>query len=470
MRRSRLRRARLLAAGQPRPGSSSLRERLADALHSSPARSTLAIFAGLVGIFTVLLSLPAATETGHRAPFADALFTATSAVSVTGLVTVDTATYWSGFGEVVILLAIQVGGLGVLTLASLLGLAVSRRLGLRQRLLVAAETKTLRLGEVASLLRVIVMMSLAFEAAIAAFLVPRFALRGEGIAASLWHGVFYAVSAFNNAGFVSRPEGLSDAVGDAWLTLPIAVGVFVGSLGFPVLVVLFQSSWPPSKWDLHSRLTVVATGILLVIAVVAIGGLEWTNRDTLGRLNLGDRVVATVFTAVMPRSGGFSVLDVGEMRTTTWLVTDALMFVGGGSASTAGGVRVTTLAVLFLAVVAEARGDSDVEVFDRRIPSAAIRIAVTVLLTGATVVLIGALAVLAVSALPLDAVLFEVISAFGTSGLSTGITPELPDSGKYILSALMFVGRTGTMTLAAALALRERRRLFRVPEERPIVG
>jgi Trk-type K+ transport system membrane component len=158
------------------------------------------------------------------------------------------------------------------------------------------------------------------------------------------------------------------------------------------------------------------------------------------------------------------------MRGTTWLATDALMFVGGGTASTAGGIKVTTLAVLFLAVVAEARGDSDVEVFGRRIPEGTLRLAVTVLLVGATVVLLATLALQSITGQSLDIVLFEVISAFATCGLSAGLTADLPDSGKYLLTALMFVGRTGTTTLAAALALRERRRMFRLPEERPIVG
>ncbi|MFZ5871470.1 MAG: potassium transporter TrkG, partial [Actinomycetota bacterium] len=162
--------------------------------------------------------------------------------------------------------------------------------------------------------------------------------------------------------------------------------------------------------------------------------------------------------------------DVAAMTEETWLVTDALMFVGGGSASTAGGIRVTTMAVLFLAVVAEARGDSDVEFLRRRIPAASIRIAVTVVLVGATVVLVATVALMSLTDYALDRALFEVLSAFATAGLSTGITADLPESAKYLLSATMFVGRTGTMTLAAALALRERRRMFRLPEERPIIG
>ncbi len=313
--------------------------------------------------------------------------------------------------------------------------------------------------------------STSVEVVLAVVLVPRFLALGESVPDALWHGVFYAVSAFNNAGFVSHPGGLPPgSVSDAWLTLPIVVGVFAGSLGFPVLFMIGRRWRHPSQWNLHTRLTLATSGILVVLGAVVLGALEWTNTATLGALGIGDRLLATLFMTVMPRSGGFSTLDVGEMRETTWLVTDALMFVGGGSASTAGGIKVTTFAVLVLAVVAEARGDDDVETHRRRVPVATLRLAVTVLLVGATVVLVGTLAMMGLTGLALDVVLFEVISAFATCGLSTGITGSLPEEGKYVLSLLMFVGRTGTMTLAAALALRERKRLYRLPEERPIVG
>jgi trk system potassium uptake protein len=447
-----------------------LRERLDDLARRSPARLTLAVFAGVVLLFSGLLSLPPATASGTRAPYVDALFTATSAVCVTGLVTVNTAEYWSTFGEVVILVAIKIGGLGVLTLASVLGLAVSRRLGLRQRLLAATETKAQRLGEVGSLVRAVVVLSLAVEASLAVVLVPRFWRLGEGWGEGLYHGIFYAVSAFNNAGFVSHPDGMLEYVADPWLSLPVALGVFVGALGFPVLLTLSRQGRRPSDWDLHARMTVAMSVGLLLFSAVAIALFEWSNPRTLGGLDGGARLLAVTFAAVMPRSGGFSTLEVGDMRETTWLLQDALMFVGGGSASTAGGIKVTTLAVLLLAVVAEARGDDDVNVSSRRLAPATLRLAVTVLLVGGTVVTIATLGLLALTGLPLDIVLFEVISAFATCGLSTGVTPELPESGKYLLSALMYVGRTGTMTMAAALALRERRRLFRLPEERPIVG
>jgi Trk-type K+ transport system membrane component len=187
-------------------------------------------------------------------------------------------------------------------------------------------------------------------------------------------------------------------------------------------------------------------------------------------MSVGERVQASVFAGVMPRSGGFSTVDVGQMRESTWFLQDLFMFVGGGSASTAGGIKVATLAILLLAALAEARGDRDIEAFSRRIAPGTVRLAVAVLLAGLALVFAATLTLLALTDEHLDHVLFEVISAFGTVGLSSGITPDLPDPAKYVLTVLMYAGRTGTMTLAAALALRERRRMFRLPEERPIVG
>lgn len=457
------------APGGRRFGLAWFRDTVDEAARSSPARLALTVFVFVILLVTALLSLPIATASGQAAPLADALFIATSAVCVTGLVTVNIPEYFSPFGEGVLLLAMQAGGFGVLTLASVLGVAMSRRLGLRQRLIAASETKALRLGEVGSLLRTIVVVSLTIETVLAVVLAGRFLALGERPALAVWHAVFYAVSSFNNVGFVSHVEGTGQFVGDPWFCLPMAAGVFVGSLGFPVLLVLSRSR-RARNWDLHTRLTIWTTTILLVLSIGLIGGMEWTNPDTFGGLSTPEKVLASVFAGVMPRSGGFSTVDVGAMNETTWLITDALMFVGGGSASTAGGIRVTTLAVLFLAVLAEARGDSDVEFVRRRIPSSSIRIAVTVLLMGATVVLVGTAVLMAQTGYTLDRALFEVLSAFATCGLSTGITTDLPDSSKYLLSTLMLVGRTGTMTLAAALALRERRRMFRLPEERPIIG
>nr|WP_200941986.1 potassium transporter TrkG [Angustibacter sp. Root456] len=454
-----------------------MRERLDGAARRSPARLALAVFALVIAAVTGLLSLPVATASGQRAPFADALFTAASAVCVTGLTTVDTATYWSGTGQVIIMVAIKVGGLGIITLASLLGLAVSRRLGLRQRIIAASETKALRLGEVGSLLRAIVISSTALEVSIAVVLLPSFLASGEGVGSAAYHSLFYGISAFNNAGFVVHDGGISGWVGNPFVLGPLAIGVFVGSLGFPVLLSVAKGlrrvdgvRHGRRRWNLHTRLTLATTLIVLALSIVAFAAFEWTNPRTLGGMGLGDRLLNAVFAGVMPRSGGFSTLDVGDMHQSTWALQDLLMFIGGGSASTAGGIKVTTLAVLVLATIAEARGDRDVEAFGRRIPPASLRLAVTVLLAGATLVVVATMALLAITGESLDVVLYEAVSAFGTCGLSTGYTQHLPDAGKYVLTALMFAGRTGTMTLAAALALRDRRRVVRLPEERPVVG
>lgn len=465
---ARRRRQRLPPRPADRKGSW-LRDTIDDAARRSPARLALAVFAMVIVVFTALLWLPWATASGRSAPFVDALFTATSAVCVTGLVVVDTATYWSGFGHAVILVAIKVGGLGVLTLASLLGLAVSKRLGLAQRVIAASETKATRLGEVGSLLKVVIVTSTAIEVAVAVVLFPRFLVSGENVFVALWHAVFYAVSAANNAGFILHPS-LLPWVGDWWLCLPIAIGVFIGSLGFPVVLALTRYWRRPSMWSLNTKLTLSTTTVLLVVCLIMFAAFEWHNPATLEPLDLDEKVLASIFAAVMPRSGGFNTLDVTAMNETTWLTFDVFMFIGGGSASTAGGIKVGTLAVLALASLAEARGDKDIEAFSRRIPFETVRLAITVLLAGITFVGISTLALLAITGGKLDLILFEVISAFATCGLSVNFAADLPDAGKYLLVLLMYAGRTGTMTLAAALALRQKQRMYRLPEEPPIVG
>ncbi|MBN8883144.1 MAG: TrkH family potassium uptake protein [Salana multivorans] len=436
----------------------------------SPARLAVTVFAGVVLTVTFLLWTPAATATGERPSLITALFTATSAVCVTGLTVVDTATYWSAYGQVVLAVAIKVGGLGVMTLASILGLAVSRRIGLTQRLLTASETKTNRLGEVGSLIRAVIAASVAIEVLLALVLFPRFLTLGVPVGRAAWEATFLAISTFNNAGFVILPEGMAPYVGDWWMCLPMIVGTFIGAIGFPVILNLWQNRYSLHRIALHTKLTLAMSSALVVIGVLLIGSFEWFNPQTLGSEPVPTRILGSLFAGVMPRSSGFSTIGVGEMREATWFLTDALMFVGGGSASTAGGIKVTTLAVMLLAIIAEARGDRDIDAFGRRIDRSTLRLAVAVSFIGATVVGVATLFLLWMTDLTLDVILFEVISAFATCGLSTGITPALPDGGKIVLAALMFFGRTGTMTLAAAIALRSRRRVIRLPEERPIIG
>ena len=436
----------------------------------SPSRAAVLIFVAVALVFTALLSLPIATAEGQRTAPIDAFFTAVSAVTVTGLTTVNTAVHWSFFGQVVILIAIQVGGLGIVTIALLLARAVTRQLGLGNKVFVQQSIGTSKLGEVGSLLRTVVVTTLAIQGTLAAVLIPRFMMVEENWWDGLWHGLFYSISAFNNAGFVAHPEGLAEFDGDLWILIPIMVGVFVGSFGFPVYLTLITYRWHSKRWTLHTRLTLVTTTILLLAGAVAWGTLEWGNDRSIGGMSVPDKIFHALFASTMMRSGGFSLTDTGESEPITLLATDALMFVGGGSASTAGGIKVVTLAVLFLAIIAEARGDKNLMVGNRIIPDGTIRLAISVSFLGATIVLGATAALMLVSDAPLDRILFEVISAFATCGLSVGLSEELNEFGKVVLGIVMLAGRIGPIGLAAALAVRQRNLLYSLPEERPIIG
>lgn len=436
-----------------------------------PAQVVVGGFAAAVAVGTALLSLPVATASGESARFMDALFTATSAVCVTGLVTVDTGTYWSGFGQVVILALIQVGGLGIMTLASLFALLVSGRLGLRARLVAQAETKTLQVTDVRKVVRGVVVFSLVTEAVLAVLLTARFLIGyGEPVGRAAYLGVFHAVSAFNNAGFALWPDSLMRYVADPWICLPIAVAVIVGGLGFPVAFELISSWRRPGTWSILTRVTVAVTSALLVFGTAAYLLAEWNNPRTLGGLSEPARLLAGFFAGVMPRTAGFNNLDVAQLYPETWLVTDGLMFVGGGSAGTAGGIKVTTFGLLAFVIWAELRGEPHVNVAHRRLPEATQRQALTVVLMAIGFVAIATVLLMAISKHSLDQVLFEAISAFATVGLSTGITASLPPAGHVLIIVLMFVGRLGPLTLGSALALRERTRRYELPEERPLVG
>ncbi|WP_442908613.1 TrkH family potassium uptake protein [Homoserinibacter sp. YIM 151385] len=460
-----------------------IRHRIGHFAKTSPSRFAILVFTSLIVVLTIVLMLPVSSAGPGGTSLADALFTAVSTICVTGLTVVDMSTHWSTFGNVAILIGLQVGGIGVLTLASILGLAVSRKLGLQQRLIAAsdsnpsrlrvgpvAESQAVRLGEIGGLLATVAISALVIELALTLALVPKLLIYGLDPWAAVWKSFYFAASAFTNTGFVPTEAGVEPFRHDPWFLSVIAIGVFLGSIGFPVIFALARRVRLRARLSVHARLTIYTTLILIALGGLAILALEWDNPSTLGGEDPWWRPVTAVFTSVMTRSGGFSTIDVGEMNGSSLLAMDMLMFVGGGSASTAGGIKVTTLAVLFLAAIAEARGDNDMQVFERRIPTDVLRLSVSVVLWGATIVAAASIAILQLTGEPLDRVLFDVISAFATCGLSTGLTESLPDSGKYILSATMWAGRVGTVTLAAALAASQRRQLYRRAEERPIVG
>ncbi|HWL43102.1 MAG TPA: TrkH family potassium uptake protein [Ilumatobacter sp.] len=436
-----------------------------------PAQYIVVTFFAASVIGTVLLMLPFASRARAGAPFTTALFTSVSATCVTGLAVVDTPGYWSGFGQAVILALIQVGGLGIMTLSSLLVIVLSRRLGIRQRMIAAAQTGTLRLGDVRSLLVSVVKLTFAVEAAVALVLLARFWLAyDEPFRRAVWLAVFHAVSAFNNAGFALFSDSLVGYRTDAVVLLVVAAAIVVGGLGFPVWRQILANPRGPGRWDLHAKVAVLATAGLIAIGWVLFTWFEWTNPATLGPLSAGDSAVNGLFQSITNRTAGFNAVDTAALDDTSHLLTMILMFIGGGSGSTAGGIKVTTFALLGWVMWAEVRGEREVNMFGRRVPGDVQRQAVTVALMAVGGVVAATMLLLALTDFALPDVMFESVSALGTVGLSTGITPGLSTPARLVVTVLMFVGRVGPPTLFAALVLRDRERLYRYPEERIIIG
>lgn len=441
------------------------------ALFDHPARYVVAGFVVVISIGTTLLWLPVSTQPGASTSALDALFTATSAVCVTGLAVVDTGTHWSGFGQVVLLGLIEIGGLGFMTVSSIIVMLLSKRLGFRRQLLASTERGVLNIGDLRGVLTGLTLITVTVQVVIALLLTLRFWWgRDMDLGSAAWSGVFHSVSAFNNAGFSLYPDSLMAFSSDWMVLVPVMCSIVIGGLGFPVLVDLRRVKGNWRALTLHSKVTIWASVALLAVGFVALTSLEWTNPDTLGPMPIGDKVLNGGFAAVTPRTAGFNSIDVADMHPSSLLGTIGLMFVGAGSAGTSGGIKVSTFAILALVIWSQLRGDPDVTGFNRRIPDSVQRQAITVALLAVGLV-VGATSVLLISAeVPLGDGLFEAVSAFGTVGLSTGITPELPAVDQLVLIALMLIGRVGPITLGAALVLRAQPSRFRLPQEGPLIG
>jgi trk system potassium uptake protein len=435
-----------------------------------PVRSLPLAFLAVILLGAGLLMLPI-SQAGAPGAEITALFTAVSAVCVTGLATVDTATYWTPFGQGIILVLIQAGGFGIMALATLLALLVRKNLGVRGQLVAQSETHTLNFGDVRSVLVRVAKIMAVSEAAVAVALTIRFWIAYDhNPAVALWHGIFHAVSAFNNAGFALYSNSLMGFVDDPWIIIPVCAAVITGSLGFPVIITLFKEGFSFKTWSVHIRLTIYGTLMLLAAGILLFATFEWNRQETLGPLSTEGKLLGSLAGGVFPRTAGFNSIDYGAASPETLMVTDILMFIGGGSAGTAGGIKITTFLVLAFAIWNEIRGRDDVTIAHRSISPSLQRQALSVALLGVAAVIAGTVLLLIFTNHSLERVLFESISAFATVGMSTGITPGLPESAQWVLMALMFTGRIGTITVASALALSSRPRLYRLPEERPIIG
>lgn len=444
-----------------------------------------AAFTALILLGTFLLMLPAASKAGTITNFFDALFTSTSAVTVTGLTTLDSETHWSTTGHVILALLIQIGGFGIIGFATLVGYLIEGRVSLKNRISVTSESSATKQPDIKTLLKNIAKLMLFFQLVLFLFLTIRFFLEyGYSFEKALAHGGFHAISAFNQAGFSLYTDSLMGFANDGWIIAPVFLISTLAGFGFPVMTEirdrlklrvykLLRRSVDysmPAQWSLNSRIILWASLFLLIIGAVGIAISEWNNPGTLGVLDPVQKIAASIFTSSMPRSTGLNVIETGAMYASTWLGIDILMFIGGASASTAGGIKIGTAVVLLYIVYTEIRGDAAVNVGNRRLPRSMQRQALTIV-TLYIFVVIGAIFLLRITTnFPLDELIFEVISAAGTVGLSTGITADLPDHAKFLLSLLMLFGRLGPIVVATSLALRKTKRHFELPKERPLIG
>ena len=445
-----------------------------------PAQQVVVAFTALILLGTLLLLLPLATGGQQGVGLENALFMATSAATVTGLTTVSIDEF-SIFGELVILALIQIGGFGIMTISSLLLLIASNRMGLRQRMLARAEIGAVDLGDLRQLVWAIARITLGIEAALATILFVRFLQAGyeDNAGSAAYSAIFHAVSSFNNAGISTYPDNLARFVGDPVVVIAVSGAFIIGGLGFPILVEFWrrtQTDRPspgPTRvrnWSLHTKITLLTTICLLILGPLLVMSFEWTNPATLGPLDLGDKLLAGWFQGSTPRTAGFNTIDIGGMNEPTLMVISALMFIGAGPASTSGGIKVTTFAILGLVLWSEMRGNADVNIFHRRLPLKLIRRALTIVLLSIAIIAVTTLLLMGLDDLSLTPAVFEASSAFGTAGLSTGITSALGGAGKLIIVIVMLAGRVGPVTFVTALALRERARAYRYPEEQPIIG
>ncbi len=426
----------------------------------------------IVLLGTLLLSMPFASADGQRAPFLTALFTAVSSSCVTGLVLRDTATGWSAFGHIVILLLIQVGGLGFMTVATFLYHAFQKRMGLRSRELMVESINTTHVGGIMHLAWKIVVLTAAFELAGALLLLTRFAPR-FGLNKGLWYAVFHSVSAFCNAGFdlmgvLSPGCSLTPFYDDPVVNITLMLLIQVGGLGFLVWEDLFRCRWRVKRWRLHTKL------VMSVSAILTFGGallFFFFEAGATGEgLTFGGRVWTALFASVTARTAGFNTVDVGSMAGASKLLTIFLMVVGGSPGSTAGGVKTTSLAVIVLFAYASFRGREKPTVFGRSISVDTFRKSCGVLFFNINLALIAAILLCAWQPLDPVAAVFETVSAIGTVGMTAGITQSLCPFSAYIIALLMFLGRVGSVSFAVALLAKRSAPPVEYPVEEITVG
>ncbi|MGZ0084263.1 TrkH family potassium uptake protein [Caldibacillus thermoamylovorans] len=428
-------------------------------------------FALIILAGALLLTLPMATVNGKGLPFLDALFTATSATCVTGLVVVDTGTTFTLFGQLVILALIQVGGLGFMTFATLFAFLLGKRISLKERLLLQEALNQLTIEGIVRLVKRIFIFTIAIEGVGGVLLSLRFAL-DMPVGRAIYFGFFHAISNFNNAGFDLMGEfrSLTGYVDDPVVSLVVPLLIILGGIGFIVMNEVYEYR-QTRRLSLHTKVVVATTGWLLLASMALILVLEWNNPKTMGPLSLSGKLLSAFYQAVTPRTAGSNTLNIPDLTQPTLFLIIFLMFVGASPGSTGGGIKTTTFTTLLGAVWSQIRGKEDVVLFRNRVIYDTVYKSLTVTMSGLFIVMLVTM-VLTVTENGKDflMILFEATSAFGTVGLSMGLTPELSPLGKMVIILTMFAGRVGPLTIAYAVTLRRQPDPFRYPKGRMMIG
>ncbi len=444
-------------------------------LRIQPVRLLALSFVVLIVIGTLLLTFPAATSDGSTTNFIDALFTATSATCVTGLIVKDTPVYWSRFGQLVILALLQFGGLGIMTFSASLAVMFGRKLGLGQRKTMSTMIGESRGIDIARALRYILTFTLLAEAVGALFLFLRWLPDHQSAGEALYYAVFHAVSAFCNAGFSVFSNSLAGYRGDVAVNIVVIGLVVTGGLGFVVVRELLNRDtlrhgplYSLRRLSVHGRLVIWTSGILIVGATIFFFFAEYDN--ALAGMPTGGKLLASLFQAVTPRTAGFNTAPIGVLHPVTLFLWAVLMFVGASPGGTGGGIKTSTVAILFLAARDRIRGREEVEIGRRVVPKDIVYRASAIAAVSAGIIALFFAILLVTERAPFQVIFFETLSAFGTVGLTTGLTPQLSATGKAAVIILMYIGRLGPLTLALAMRARQSRLPINYPEARVIVG
>lgn len=442
-------------------------------LKLNPAQILVLGFAGLILIGATLLNLPFATQSGKSIGFIDSLFTSSSAVCVTGLVVVNTAEYWNTFGKVVILILIQIGGLGFMTMATLVAMLLGKKITLKERLIIQEELNQFSLSGLVKLIKYVIISTFIFEGIGAIVLATRF-IPKYGYLRGIGFSIFHSISAFCNAGFDLIGNSMEPFADDIVVNLAIGFLVIIGGLGYTVYIDITNNK-KFKQFSLHTKFVLMISGVLLLFGFLFVFIFEYGNPETLGQLSFKGKVLASWFQSLVPRTAGFNSINIASVTDATAFLIIIFMFIGGSPSSTAGGIKTTTAGALALGMVAVIRGRDDVEFMKKRIPNDLIFRALAVIGIGFGIIILVTI-ILSITEAGgkgsfLD-ILFEATSAFGTVGLSRGVTPNLSILGRLVVTLTMFVGRLGPLTMAFAFAKKKKHTKgnYRYPEERILVG